>query len=450
MIGETAEIGDEVTIYQGVTLGGTGFQTGKRHPTVGSNVVIGSGAKLLGPITVGDGAKIGANTVVIHDVPANSTVVGNPAIRCGSRGAAPTGPDADWAHLPDPVADAMDAYRRASRSSSARSRSSVGFPRRAVSRRAPRARACGRRVAAARAQPEAEVRAPTAARSAVPWDPSLAPLREDLLDRYLRFIGVERPAAPTHEALAAIQLAHLLAIRFETISPMLDDPVLLDEDAIAGKLLSGRRGGYCFEHNLLFARALRALRFDVEILAGRALVDATPETAPRPRTHIALRVRIDGTAWLADVGFGRSAFREPVELGVRGPQPTGGYHMRIDEIDGEYVVEAGWPDQELAPQYVLDPRPVGQVDCEQLNLWVATDPRSIVRQSLIVLRPMADGGRRAIGRGRLMIDEPGRQIDRELRIEEIADVLRDEFALELPAPLPALVRPNGRWDDHGT
>lgn len=109
VIGETAIVGDDVTIYQGVTLGGTGFQTGKRHPTVGNGVVIGSGAKLLGPITVGDGAKIGANTVVIHDVPANSTVVGNPGHPVRVEGRRPTGPDADWAHLPDPVADAMDA-----------------------------------------------------------------------------------------------------------------------------------------------------------------------------------------------------------------------------------------------------------------------------------------------------------------------------------------------------
>src|SRR5213079_3100281 len=71
-------IGETVTLYQGVTLGGTGFATGKRHPTVEDNVTIGSGAKLLGPITIGHGSKIGANSVVIHDVPANSTVVGNP------------------------------------------------------------------------------------------------------------------------------------------------------------------------------------------------------------------------------------------------------------------------------------------------------------------------------------------------------------------------------------
>ena len=78
VIGETAEIGERVTLYQGVTLGGTGFQRGKRHPTLGDNVTVGSGAKLLGPIAVGDGAKIGANTVVVEDVPPGSTVVGNP------------------------------------------------------------------------------------------------------------------------------------------------------------------------------------------------------------------------------------------------------------------------------------------------------------------------------------------------------------------------------------
>jgi serine O-acetyltransferase len=107
VIGETAEIGEDVTIYQGVTLGGTGFASGKRHPTVEDNVTIGSGAKLLGPIRVGHGSKIGANAVVIHDVPPNSTVVGNPGHPVRVEGRKPEGPDADWIHLPDPIADAL-------------------------------------------------------------------------------------------------------------------------------------------------------------------------------------------------------------------------------------------------------------------------------------------------------------------------------------------------------
>ena len=80
VIGETAEIGDNVTIYHGVTLGGTGKDKGKRHPTIGNNVIIGCGAKILGPISIGDGAKIGANSVVLKNVPKGKTAVGIPAI----------------------------------------------------------------------------------------------------------------------------------------------------------------------------------------------------------------------------------------------------------------------------------------------------------------------------------------------------------------------------------
>ena len=112
VIGETAEIGENVTLYQGVTLGGTGFAAGKRHPTVEDNVTIGSGAKLLGPIRIGHGAKIGANAVVVHDVPPNSTVVGNPGHPVRVEGRKPEGPDADWVHLPDPIADALKSLSK--------------------------------------------------------------------------------------------------------------------------------------------------------------------------------------------------------------------------------------------------------------------------------------------------------------------------------------------------
>ncbi len=109
VIGETAVIGDRVTLYQGVTLGGTGFQRGKRHPTLGDNVTVGSGAKLLGPIDVGAGAKVGANTVVVEDVPPGATVVGNPGHTVRVEGKRIEGPDADWIHLPDPIAEAIKA-----------------------------------------------------------------------------------------------------------------------------------------------------------------------------------------------------------------------------------------------------------------------------------------------------------------------------------------------------
>jgi serine O-acetyltransferase len=107
VIGETAEVGNRCTLYQGVTLGGTGFARGKRHPTLEDDVTVGSGAKLLGPVTVGRNAKVGANTVVIENVPPHTTVVGNPGHPVRVEGKPVEGPDTDWIHLPDPIADAI-------------------------------------------------------------------------------------------------------------------------------------------------------------------------------------------------------------------------------------------------------------------------------------------------------------------------------------------------------
>ena len=106
VIGETAEVGDNCTIYQGVTLGGTGKEKGKRHPTVGENVMIGAGAKVLGPIYVGDNSKIAANAVVLGEVPPNSTAVGVPAriVRINGQ---KVGVDLDQIHIPDPVSQAL-------------------------------------------------------------------------------------------------------------------------------------------------------------------------------------------------------------------------------------------------------------------------------------------------------------------------------------------------------
>ena len=102
VIGETTEIGDNCTIYQGVTLGGTGKDKGKRHPTLGNNVLVGAGAKVLGPIKIGDNVKIAANAVVLQEVPPNSTAVGVPA-RVVKRDGVKVDP-LDHIHIPDPVA----------------------------------------------------------------------------------------------------------------------------------------------------------------------------------------------------------------------------------------------------------------------------------------------------------------------------------------------------------
>lgn len=106
VIGETAEIGDHCTLYQGVTLGGTGKDVGKRHPTLGDHVMVGSGAKVLGPLTVGSNSKIAANAVVLHSVPENSTAVGIPA-KVVRRDGVKVNNDLDQIHIPDPVAQEL-------------------------------------------------------------------------------------------------------------------------------------------------------------------------------------------------------------------------------------------------------------------------------------------------------------------------------------------------------
>ena len=105
VIGETAVIGDDVTIYQGVTLGGTGKDTGKRHPTIGNNVMIGAGAKVLGPFTVGDNSNIAAGAVVLEEIPPDCTAVGVPARVVRRNGIRVD--DLDQVHIPDPVAQEL-------------------------------------------------------------------------------------------------------------------------------------------------------------------------------------------------------------------------------------------------------------------------------------------------------------------------------------------------------
>ncbi len=112
VIGETTEIGDYVTLFQGVTLGGTGKERGKRHPTLGNHVVVGAGAKVLGGISIGDNVKVGANAVVLRSVPANSTVVGNPGRIVKYDGERLPEATMDHTNIPDPIAERFEAMEQ--------------------------------------------------------------------------------------------------------------------------------------------------------------------------------------------------------------------------------------------------------------------------------------------------------------------------------------------------
>lgn len=115
IIGETTIIGNNVTLYQGVTLGGTGKEQGKRHPTIGNNVMISAGAKVLGSFTVGDNSKIGAGSVVLEEVPPNSTVVGVPGRVVKRNNISLPQEELDQVHLPDPVKEELDSLREGNR-----------------------------------------------------------------------------------------------------------------------------------------------------------------------------------------------------------------------------------------------------------------------------------------------------------------------------------------------
>ena len=263
------------------------------------------------------------------------------------------------------------------------------------------------------------------------WSFQVEPLSPAQLETYLSFLGVSAPAAaPTLDLLTELQLAHTRAIPFENFDPIAGRTVSLDAADLTAKLLSGTRGGYCFEHNILHAAALTALGYALRLLAGRVLVGA-PEA--RPRTHLALRVDIDGSSWIVDTGFGRTSLNGPLELGNEEPQLVAGDTYRLSEQDGEYLVQSSrgegrrWTDL-----YVLDPSPVYPVDVEMANYFVATHPKSHLKVAPVVLRPSA-AGKRSLAGGRLVVDEGERQVDREIAPGELAAVLRDEFGIVLPA-----------------
>jgi N-hydroxyarylamine O-acetyltransferase len=256
------------------------------------------------------------------------------------------------------------------------------------------------------------------------------PLGSELLDQYLAFIEAPRPAAPTLQALADLQIAHLCTIPFENLDAYLGRPVPIDRAAIARKFFTGRRGGYCFEHNLLFASALVALGYEVELLSCRFVLR---QTFVRPPTHLALRVTIDGDPVLADVGFGLQALRGPVHMQAGLVQRQGDHRFCLVEAGDQFVLHtlADRADAEWEGLYVIDPIAVYEADAILANHFVETHPASSVKERLLILRP-TEHGRRSIVGSRLSIDEPGRHETRE--------ILDTEFGITLPAPIDTLER----------
>lgn len=208
------------------------------------------------------------------------------------------------------------------------------------------------------------------------------------LDPYFKriaFGGVPRASIDT---LRELHLAHPLAIAFENLNPLLGWPVLLDVASLQRKMVQNRRGGYCFEHNLLFGAVLRALGFQVTDLAARVLWNAPPAT-DSPRSHMLLRVELQGRSWIADVGFGGLTLTAPLLLQPGLEQGTQHETFRILDIDGFFVLQALLHD-EWKPLYRFDLQPQYLSDYEVTSWYLSHHPASRFVTGLMAARVARD------------------------------------------------------------
>ncbi|MEE1930075.1 arylamine N-acetyltransferase [Streptomyces sp. TRM 70351] len=255
------------------------------------------------------------------------------------------------------------------------------------------------------------------------------------VDAYLERIAAGRPAAPDAAALRDLQRRHLIAVPFENLSIHLGQDVVLAEEALLGKIVHDRRGGFCYELNGAFAALLTALGYRVGLLAARVF---TEEGHPGvPYDHLALHVRdADGGAWLADAGFGRHS-TYPLSLDDAGDQHDPGGTFRVTPTaEGDLDVL-----RDGRPQYRVEQRPRALADFETGAWWHRTSPRSHFTRSLVCSRLTEDGGRLTLSGRTLVTTGPdGRREEHALTADEVLDAYRAHFALDLPRE-PVLARP---------
>jgi N-hydroxyarylamine O-acetyltransferase len=267
-----------------------------------------------------------------------------------------------------------------------------------------------------------------------------APADEWEVDRldlaaYLRRIGHDSDIAPTEQTLTALHRAHIDAIAFENVDVVLGRGVAVDLDSVQAKLVQRRRGGYCYEHGVLFAAVLERIGFTVNRLLARVGGDGAHA---RARTHMMLRVASDAGSWLADVGFG-SGLLEPLPFASASPRTQGGWTFdltatgphswQLRQRQGEdWVTLYGFDDQRQHP-----------ADVVMSNHFTSTYPKSPFVGQLIAVRKDTDSIRRLAGR-RLTQTRPDLSTqERDLSDSEVADALRDVFGVVLtPEELAAL------------
>ncbi len=245
------------------------------------------------------------------------------------------------------------------------------------------------------------------------------------LDAYLERVGLS--GRPT---LAELHRAHVASIPFENLDPHGGLPVSLEPEDLQRKLVRERRGGYCFEQNLLLKAALEALGAEVEPMLARVRRGA-PAGTVRPRSHLVLRVRSGGASWHADVGFGGGTLLEPLPFGAGEVHEQSGWRFRVIEESHELVLQTV-VNSEWADLYALSPDPVPLVDIEVSNWFTAAHPGSPFVTGLIVSAQAQDGTRTTLsdwGELALTVQTPAGGTATPVAREEIPQLLDRRFGL---------------------
>ena len=255
------------------------------------------------------------------------------------------------------------------------------------------------------------------------------------LQDYLARIGYRGPVAADLATLKALQLAHLDALPFETIDPWLGRPVKLDAAALQAKLVDGRRGGYCYEHNFLLRAALAAIGFQVTGLGGRVRWMSPPESPLGAKTHMLLKVDLPDGTYFVDAGFGACLLDAPLQLKTDVEQPTAMGTYRLTERDGLLWLDAkrqgGW-----RTMYVFDLQPQLQADYELGNWFASTNPTIPLTTHLIMERLSGERRYRLVDRTFSTEARDG-EVLAERALEgprDLSDVLRDTFKVTPPVP----------------
>jgi N-hydroxyarylamine O-acetyltransferase len=255
------------------------------------------------------------------------------------------------------------------------------------------------------------------------------------LKDYLARIGFEGTPGPDLETLTALHAAHVAAIPFENLDPLLGRPVSLDAGALQDKMVHGRRGGYCFEQNTLLRAALEAIGFHVAGLAGRVRWMSPPDAPLGPRTHMLLKVDLADGPWLADAGFGGCLLDQPLRLEAGAEQKTLAGTYRLTEERGLFSLSArqpgGW-----RTMYMFDFTRPEPSDFEMANWFTSTNPQHVLVQNLIMER-VTDGRRYKLVNRRFVVEESGGRVVDGRNVENARDletVLLKSFNVEPPVP----------------